>query len=160
MADGGITSTAGVNTLAKATGAGGSFFKADTIKPLLVGGAAGGAGVIVARYIVKDMFRTRDAAGAFVSETNADGTLTDAGKSAQMKRAALKVVIGLGGASLLKKYSPPAALGIAIGCVVDAVADLAQTKAFTYMDQWFRRTAAGLYGSAGATNTGWRRELS
>lgn len=159
MADGGMTSTAGVNTLAKATGQGGSFFKADTIKPLLVGGAAGGVGVVVARYIVKDMFRTRDAAGAYVSETAADGSLTDAGKSAQMKRAAVKVLIGLGGASVFKKWSPPAALGIAIGCVVDAIADLAQARGFTMMDQWFRRTApaAGIYGGAAGA---YRRELS
>lgn len=154
MADG-TTTSAGANTLARAASQKGmGWFKGDVVKPLAVGGIAGGVTVVVARYAVRNMFRPRNADGSIQAETNANGQLTDAGKRAQLYRAAAKVVVGLVAASLLKKYSPPAALGAALGPVIDAVADITAAKGFEVMDRWFQpqtnRPAGYVYGSAAA----------
>lgn len=150
MADG-MASMKDPSAIQRALGKAGSFFKSETVKPVLMGAAGGGLGVVIIRYVVKDWFKKKNADGTFVSEYTTDAAgrqvLTPEAKNARYMRAAAKVALGLGAAQVLKKYSPVVALGVALGAGVDAVADLAQTSAFEAMDRWFKpRTASGMYG--------------
>lgn len=169
MADGsGMASTKDSNAIAKAVTKAGSFFKKETVKPLLVGGLAGGLGVVTLRYLVTRYIKAPFVAGSTTvreaeTSTNASGqiVLTEAGKKVRYMRAAAKFAGGLAVAQVVKKYSPVAALGVAVGCGVDAVADLTQTAVFERMDKWFtpERTTAGLSG-AGAPGMGGGRSWS
>lgn len=134
MADGNMGGS--VNALAKASTGGISFFKSEVIKPLAVGVGAGGLGVIAGRFFVARMFK------------NADGT-TDA-PNAKRNRGLVKIAAGVIVASAIRKYSPVAALGIALGMGVDGVADLAEETVNPYLQRWFRNpTSAGVYGQGG-----------
>ena len=154
MADG-MASMKDTSAIQRALGKAGSFFKSETVKPVLMGVAGGGVGVIVIRYVTKDWFRKKNADGTFVNEYTTDAAgrqvLTADAKNARYMRAAAKVALGLGAAQVLKKYSPVVALGVAIGAGVDAVADLGQVAGFEMMDRWFNppRTASGMYGGGG-----------
>ena len=125
-----------VNALAKPSSGGISFFKSEVIKPLAVGVGAGGLGVIAGRFFVARMFK------------NADGT--DAA-NAKRNRGLVKIAAGVIVASAIRKYSPVAALGVALGMGVDGVADLAEGTVNPYLERWFRNptTAAGVYGQGG-----------
>lgn len=137
MADGNMGGS--VNTLAKASSGGISFFKSDVIKPLAVGVGAGGLGVIAGRFFVARMFKQQD------------GT-TDA-PNAKRNRGLVKIAAGLVVASAIRKYSPVAALGVVLGMGVDGVADLAEDTVNPYLTRWFRNpTSAGVYGRGGAVH--------
>lgn len=126
-----------VNALAKASSGGISFFKSEVVKPLAMGVGAGGLGVIGGRFFTARMFK------------QADGT-TDA-PNAKRNRGLVKIAAGLIVASAIRKYSPVAALGVALGLGVDGVADLAEDTVNPYLQRWFRNptTAAGVYGQGG-----------
>lgn len=141
MADGNMGGS--VNTLAKASSGGISFFKSDVIKPLAVGVGAGGLGVIAGRFFTARMF-TQPGTTA--------GTTVDA-PNAKRNRGLVKIAAGLIVASAIRKYSPVAALGVALGMGVDGVADLAEDTVNPYLTRWFRNpTGAGVYGRGGAVH--------
>lgn len=134
MADG---NAGEVNALAKASTGSISFFKSEVVKPLAMGVGGGALGVIGGRFFTATMFK------------NADGTDTP---NAKMKRGAVKIAAGLIVASAIRKYSPVAALGVAIGMGVDGLADIAEDKINPYLTRWFRnpeRTGGRAYGQGG-----------
>lgn len=170
MADGGsgMASTRDSNALAKAVTKAGSFFKKETVKPLVIGGVAGGLGVVTMRYLVTRYIKTPLRAGSTTERepetaTNAQGVLalTEAGKRVRYMRAAAKFAGGLVAAQVIKKYSPVAAIGVAMGCGVDAIADLTATAVYERMDRWFtpERTTAGLYGRNGGGGQRWTAQV-
>lgn len=145
MADG---NAAEVNTLAKAASGSLSFFKADVLKPVAVGAAAGGGAVVLGRYFTRKMFVRKNADGTYVM----NGTnYVNEDDNSDMKRGAVKILMGLAAGSALRKYSPPAALGVVLGLGVDGVADIIGTKMNSTLDRWFQpRTTSGVAMGGGA----------
>lgn len=149
MADG--TGASGLSALTQAASGKLSFFKQGVIMPVVVGSAAGGVGVVLGRYFTRKMFVKKNADGSYQME---NGRYVDEDSNSKLKRGGVKIALGLVGASVVRKYSPPAALGLALGLGVDGVADMIETKGFEYLDKWFTtRPAAGVYG--GAVNGGY-----
>lgn len=164
MADSAVSS--GLTQLSQAASGKLSFFKQGVIMPVVVGSAAGGGAVVVGRYFTRKLFVKKNADGTY--QRDAAGGYVDEDSNSKLKRGAVKIALGLAGASVVRKYSPPAALGIALGLGVDGVADMIQSKGFEYMDKWFTpstsssttttTTGAGVGGTYGGGRT-WSREV-
>lgn len=122
-----------------------SWTSKAVIRPVAMAAGAGALGVVTARYFTKQYFPPTD------EETG------EADTSHMSKRGAAKIVVGLAGAGMMKKVSPSAALGFAVGLCVDGVCDLIEDSVDDYLDDWFgdeeettaapaaERPAAGAY---------------
>lgn len=112
------------------------FFKAGVVKPVAMAAGAGGVGVLLGRFFTRKMFVKKLADGS-IAPPNSAGQYEDADSSSKYKRGAVKIVAGLLAASAIRKWSAPAALGLAIGMGVDGVTDIVGAKVNEYLDKWF-----------------------
>lgn len=103
------------------------WFSKEVLKPVAVAGGAGALGVVTSRFFANKYFD-----GDSLAEDDPDYD-----DSAKTKRGAFKIVVGLGGAKLLSKMSPAAAVGLAIGCVTDGVADVLEDTVDDQLHSWF-----------------------
>lgn len=126
------------------------WFSKEVLKPVGIAGVTGAAGVVVSRFFANKYFD-----GDSLPEDDADYD-----DMAKTKRGAFKVVVGLGGAKLLSKMSPAAAVGLAIGCVTDGVSDLLEDTVDDQLHSWFdaegedsRTTARRTTGPSSSSST-------
>lgn len=134
-----MSTGAGSTALASAAKGSGSFLKGPAVRGLLIGGAAGATAVVAGRYWTRDMFIADDG-----SED----------ENARMKRGGVKIVGAVAIASMIRKWSPEAALGVALGGVVDGVADIIEDKGFEMLDNWFADDSSSSSGGSSSSSSG------
>lgn len=140
MAENSMSTGAGSTALASAAKGSGSFLKGPAVRGLLIGGAAGATAVVAGRYWTRDMF---------IGDDGAED------ENARMKRGGVKIVGAIAVASIVRKWSPEAALGVALGGVVDGVADIIEDKGFEMLDGWFADdNASSSSSSSGSSSSG------
>lgn len=98
------------------------WFSKEVLKPVAIAGGTGALGVVAGRFFTNKYF-----------PNTVDGEADD---NAKTKRGAAKIVMGLGGAALLKKM-PAAAVGLAVGMVVDGLADIVEDSVDDKLHEWF-----------------------
>jgi hypothetical protein len=150
MADGGmVKSSADMAPIVAAARGEKSFTSSDVLMPVAKGALAGGLGVTVTRYWGNEWFPEY--------ETDADGNpdTSKPDRNHKLKRGAFKIGVGVVGAGMLRKWSQAAAVGWALACCGDGVADIVEDKATEMLDGWFGDEADdGTDGTGTGTGTG------